>query len=740
MKYLAPILLCLFLARPQVQAQELYDYQPQVCAGRIPQEFITPSTEKYKKEIERLRQERVKGREKKGMKEFALLSNFWEDDLLQSGYVLFNDPLSEYVREVFDQITAAEPQLRDQVRIFTLRTPEVNAFASDRGNIFVTLGMLAQLEDEAQLAYILAHELVHYKKKHAINLFLEVKNFKRGARAGDVLNKTVFEDATLARHYYSRELESEADQQGLEIFLKTNYSTHTLGTVFDVLRYGYLPFDDIPFDYSILESEWYNLPQTVKLDSVSLIQGEEEDADDTRRSHPNLSKRRRILEEGIAGMSNEGRQLYLVSEERFKKARETARFELPQLYLEKGRLPEAIYNAFLLKTSFPENKYLDKSLAKAFYLLAKYKNENMFGYKKNYKEVEGESQQLHYLAHSIPAKDATILALRYVWGVQQSYPDDAELSALTDDLFQEFTRYFSDLSPFSDQIAPDTVSAETKEPETDDTQPSSKYEKIRKQKKAREGKEEYWRTALAEYLDDPDFISCFEKNRDAYLKRKEKEAYYTTQQGKRELAKMNKKLRKKGLELGIPRIVLVNPYFARLNERNNNEEMLLPTAIGQEKLRELISKVASKSRLDIQILDVTDLKEDQTDQFNDIRLLNTWFGEQIRHFDLTLTPGVQQEKVAGLADKYKTDYFLWTGVLSQRQNVDFEDYRRGGMFNVLFRFLIPRNDMMIYAILFDVRTGRREVVKFNYFRSRETDTLVKVHLYDAFRQISSGSK
>lgn len=739
MKQLFLFLYCFWGGILSLSAQDFQDYQPLVCKGLIPSEYITPSIEKYKNEIQRLKEKQVRGKQKRGMKEFALLSNFWEDDLLQSGYVLFNDPLSEYVREVFAQLTAAEPQWRDHVRIYTLRTAEVNAFASDRGNIFITLGMLAQLEDEAQLAYILAHELVHFQEKHALDLFLESKNFKKGASAEEVLGRTVFEDADLARHHYSRDLETLADQRGLEIFLRTNYATHTLSTVYDVLRYGYLPFDDIPFDFSMLETEWYKLPQTLKLDTVNMIRGIAEDADDSRSSHPNLFKRRIMLEEGLTGVSHTGRQLFLVSEEGFRKARELARFELPQLYLESGRLSDAIYAAFLLKSSYPGNKYLDKVIAKALYRLVKYKNDIQFVYQeKKHDEVEGESQRLYYLVYNIPAKDATVMALRYVWSIYRTYPDDPELASLIDDLFLEFSRHFTALSAFYSspvQVVPDTANVE----EPDPAQPS-KYDKIRRQKKARASLGEYWRSALIDCVADSSFIASFEKNRDEYLRRKEKDEYFATREGKRELARLGKKVRRRGLELGIPRIVLVNPYFVRLNARKDNEEMLLPTAMGQENYRELIREIAPKTNLDIRILDVDELKEDQTDQFNDIRLLNTWFEEQIRHFDLSLTPGASQDRINALADKYKTDYFLWTGVLSVRQDILSELDIRTGLTNMLLQSLQPRNAVMIYAILFDIRTGRREVIKFNYFRRMETDTLLKAHLYDVFSQISAGRR
>ena len=48
--------------------------------------------------------------------------------------------------------------------------------------------------------------------------------------------------------------------------------------------------------------------------------------------------------------------------------------------------------------------------------------------------------------------------------------------------------------------------------------------------------------------------------------------------------------------------------------------------------------------------------------------------------------------------------------------------------------------MMQYVILFDVKTGKRQVIKFDYFDKQDTNDLVKAHLYDSFAQIKKKRK
>ena len=49
----------------------------------------------------------------------------------------------------------------------------------------------------------------------------------------------------------------------------------------------------------------------------------------------------------------------------------------------------------------------------------------------------------------------------------------------------------------------------------------------------------------------------------------------------------------------------------------------------------------------------------------------------------------------------------------------------------------PQYEMMYYAILYDVKTGRRQVLNFEYYSQKDSDDIVKSHLYDVFLQIKA---
>jgi hypothetical protein len=161
----------------------------------------------------------------------------------------------------------------------------------------------------------------------------------------------------------------------------------------------------------------------------------------------------------------------------------------------------------------------------------------------------------------------------------------------------------------------------------------------------------------------------------------------------------------------------------------------------------MIEDVVKLTELDVNVLDISSLEEKESDQFNDIRHLNEWFSEQANHYDMPLMVGTNQARINAIAEKYGTDYFMWTGTVSLREK------NAGGFYSILlgvlfypatpylvYRAVKPNYEMLHYAILYDVRTGRRQVLKFDFFNKKHTDDIIKAHLYDTFSQIKNKQK
>lgn len=136
-----------------------------------------------------------------------------EERARKSGAVLADPALERYLLGVARKLVPRTALERLDVRVRVLESASLAAFAAPDGSVFVSMGFLARLENEAQLAVVLGHELVHALNRHSI---VEYRTFKSGAALAAVLPFSLGDLGTKAAVTgYSRDLEREADEEGL---------------------------------------------------------------------------------------------------------------------------------------------------------------------------------------------------------------------------------------------------------------------------------------------------------------------------------------------------------------------------------------------------------------------------------------------------------------------------------------------------------------------------------------------
>ena len=399
-----------------------------------------------------------------------------------NGRLLINDSLGNYVNQVADNLLAHDPGLRKQVNIFVVKSPEVNAYTLDNGIILVNIGLLAQLENEAELAYILAHEITHFQERHSMEEYIQSDGMAKSeyAREDYLQNKLSF----------SRENEIIADTKGLELLMRSNYDPKEAVSALDILKYSYLPFDEVPFDNSFFESDDLKLPATLKLEKLSDI-SDNESYDDTKSTHPNIKTRRESINSTLRLASDtltNRKKFAMANRTRFKRLRTIARFETARLYLVSQDYPEAIYTAYLLQKEFPESYYLKQITAKAVYNIAAYKTP---GYSErtisgeyslpDHEKIEGSSQQVFFLFRKMSSQEATTIALSYCWRLKKENPNDKELDKMCENLLYMLAKHHKvKADDFKER-----VEIKAAEPEAEDTtaRELSKYERSRSSKR-----------------------------------------------------------------------------------------------------------------------------------------------------------------------------------------------------------------------------------------------------------------
>ncbi len=162
------------------------------------------------------------------------------------------DPRAELVDEVGRRLVrnsdARKSPYVDNFHFHLLRDPKtVNAFALPGGQVFITEGLLNRLENEAQLAGVLGHEIGHVINRHAAEQMAkgqlgQILTVAVGVGAGGGEDRG--RDAQLVAAMinqmgqlrFSREDESEADHYGLQYMAQAGYDPSAMLDVMKILK------------------------------------------------------------------------------------------------------------------------------------------------------------------------------------------------------------------------------------------------------------------------------------------------------------------------------------------------------------------------------------------------------------------------------------------------------------------------------------------------------------------------
>jgi predicted Zn-dependent protease len=181
------------------------------------------------------------------------------DSAIIAQYGLYDDPaLAAYVDELGQELVAyseargPSAPLEVQQTPFYFRlldSPVVNAFALPGGYVYVTRGLMAHLENEAQLAVVLGHEIGHVIGRHS-SIRAATQTFGQalllgGAVGGQVLlggdaASSILQGgsqvAQLAFLSYGRDAERESDDLGLKYSAQAGYDVDQAAEFFRSLK------------------------------------------------------------------------------------------------------------------------------------------------------------------------------------------------------------------------------------------------------------------------------------------------------------------------------------------------------------------------------------------------------------------------------------------------------------------------------------------------------------------------
>lgn len=160
-----------------------------------------------------------------------------EEEALLARVKVYNDPaLAEYL----SRITV---RLLPGAAVVVLQDPTLNAFAMPNGRIYIHTGLLSRVDNEAQLATILAHELAHYADRHALRSARDADRPRVvggvfSPTAGAILGLGLRRAATAAVTGYGHDAEREADAASLKRLVAAGYDPKEAPEIYRLLARG----------------------------------------------------------------------------------------------------------------------------------------------------------------------------------------------------------------------------------------------------------------------------------------------------------------------------------------------------------------------------------------------------------------------------------------------------------------------------------------------------------------------
>ena len=195
-----------------------------------------------------------------GKKEFHMISASAEVNMGQEAknqiikeYGLYQNPrLQAYINEVGAKVAANSERKDMRIEFVVLNTPLVNAFAVP-GVVFVTRGILDLIDDEAELAGVIGHEIGHITNFHSVKLIQKQYGYgflaTFAAVAGTIYSPNLRDAQSYAAYYdtlyrgiglvtsgflsgYGRAFELEADKTGLRYAILAGYDPDAMISFF----------------------------------------------------------------------------------------------------------------------------------------------------------------------------------------------------------------------------------------------------------------------------------------------------------------------------------------------------------------------------------------------------------------------------------------------------------------------------------------------------------------------------
>jgi predicted Zn-dependent protease len=304
----------------------------------------------------------------------------------------FDDNLQNYIQKILTEITRNNSVLADKkISVYFSRDPAANAYSIGDGTIIFNLELLKYLNDEAEIGYIICHEIAHYTLNHrdkSIEKEISSQNLKDAKALEKDLKKSKFnkqiksesfaKNSIYSRKNRSRLQEFQADSLGLDYFKKTNYNSASSINLLKHLSKTDIETDSLPrvsYPKNFTTKNQKFIKEWVAMEDYSKYSYSKENIFkwdvDSLKTHPNCEQRI----EKINKLVKNSKTNYYADKAFFDDLKKRIEYEqiYSNYYIKNYGL--SLYDALKLKEKNPKSNYLKEMIASNLDALANAKKE-----------------------------------------------------------------------------------------------------------------------------------------------------------------------------------------------------------------------------------------------------------------------------------------------------------------------------------------------------------------------------
>jgi len=300
-----------------------------------------------------------------------------------------DDALWTFLKNTHAVIIAANPECA-ATKIILTSSPVPNAFSVGDGTIVVYTGLLAGLENEDQLAFVLCHEIAHFLLEHStkglvkeINTYYS-KEFKDKVKAANQVEfnrneqlENIYKNVLFNSRYHHRDLERQADSLAYRLFLKTPYAPTQAQRLIQLFEYMDEPLRDSTLRLNThfgssqypFQQHWLEKSQGSVWGETKILQSAaEKTLRDSLSTHPDWQNRLHWIE-ALAQLTSPDVSKIATPENGYTAIKYLSTIESVESWFNHERYDKSLYYAMQYQSVYPECAYFNEIEALSLYRL-----------------------------------------------------------------------------------------------------------------------------------------------------------------------------------------------------------------------------------------------------------------------------------------------------------------------------------------------------------------------------------